>query len=197
MELIKKLGIRDNNTNHRFAWGLFICPLCNNKVGKYITNGLIAKSCGCRKSNHGEKGTRLYCIWGGMKARCLNLNSPDYKHYGGRGIKVCDEWLGYVNFRDWSLSNGYSDELGIDRIDNNGNYEPNNCRWVTVTINNRNKRTAIFNVDEVIELRKICKFGGVTQVRIAKAYNIGVAHLSDIVRNKIWKTDEVDNGRIV
>lgn len=71
-----------------------------------------------------------------MKPRCLSPNDPHYKWYGGRGIIVCDEWKNsYENFRDWAMSNGYTDDLTIDRIDNDGNYEPSNCQFITASEN--------------------------------------------------------------
>ncbi len=106
-------------------------------------------SCGCirnytakkRLTTHGKTGTRLRCIWGGMKNRCYNTKLKQYKDYGGRGIAVCDEWKDdFTNFYNWSMSHGYDDALSIDRIDNNGNYEPNNCRWITQKQQARNKR---------------------------------------------------------
>lgn len=76
-----------------------------------------------------------------MKTRCYNKNEPAYKNYGGRGIKVCDEWMKNKNkFIEWSLQNGFRKELTIDRKNNNGDYEPNNCRWVDMSIQNNNKR---------------------------------------------------------
>ena len=103
------------------------------------------KSCGCQRRNkfrtHGKSNTRLYEIWTDMKQRCLNSNQKTYKYYGGRGITICQEWINdFMSFYDWSLENGYQDKLTIDRIDVNGGYEPNNCRWVTMETQLRNTR---------------------------------------------------------
>lgn len=96
------------------------------------------------KSNHykhGKTGTRIYRIYANMKTRCYNMNYPKYNDYGGRGITVCEEWKNSFNsFYTWAISNGYTDKLTIDRIDNNGNYTPSNCRWVDYHIQGINKR---------------------------------------------------------
>lgn len=99
-------------------------------------------SCGSRESatTHGGKGTRLYNIWCNLRQRCSNENHPRHKDYGGRGIAVCSEWDAFEAFRDWAISHGCREDLQIDRINNDGNYEPSNCRWATLKQQARNSR---------------------------------------------------------
>ena len=113
-------------------------------------NGLI-KSCGCIKTRtpynatHKLSKTNLYHIWETMRLRCNSSKNKKYYSYGARGIKVCDEWNNnFLAFREWSLNNGYSKGLSLDRIDNNGNYESTNCRWTTRKCQQRNRRNTIY-----------------------------------------------------
>lgn len=103
------------------------------------------KSCkSCSKIQHGESDTRLFSIFTDMKTRCYNENRDCYKNYGGRGITVCEEWLNNPTaFFLWARSNGYRDDLEIDREDNDLGYSPTNCRWVTPLVQNNNKRNIL------------------------------------------------------
>ena len=151
--LIEDLGTMypTENSKCKSRFGIYKCGFCGNNFKSY-TYGIKSghtKSCGCYKKRitvelnktHGLGATRLYKIWGDIKRRTLNLKYKNYLNYGGRGITICDEWKNdFMPFYNWAMTNGYSDELSIDRIDNDGNYCPENCRWTTSTIQNRNQR---------------------------------------------------------
>lgn len=128
------------------------CLYCGEIQEKYLSHVKNGKArCSCRnkhKTRRGETKTRLHHIYRGMLARTTNENVLAYKDYGGSGIKVCDEWANDFNkFKDWALSHGYEEDLTIDRIDPRKDYEPTNCRWVTMDVQAKNKRNV-----KIIEL---------------------------------------------
>ena len=109
-------------------------------------------SCGCvvpakvaaLHTKHGEWTTKLWGHWSAMRRRCNTASTGNFAIYGGRGIGVCDEWKDYLAFREWALTHGYDDSLSLDRIDVNGDYCPENCRWVTAKEQARNRRNTIY-----------------------------------------------------
>lgn len=138
---------------HRTQW-LCKCD-CGNiiAVQSFNLKSGNSKSCGCladeiRITNslkHGDRHNRLYSIWCNIKQRCYNSKLPTYARWGGRGIKMCDEWKdSYTAFKEWSINNGYNNNLTIDRIDNNLGYTPDNCRWTTPKVQSNNRSTSVY-----------------------------------------------------
>ena len=151
--LIEDLGYLypNENSKQKKRYGIYKCGFCGTefKANTYYINRGSIKSCGCYQKRrtseshktHGLKNTRVYKIWENIKSRTLNPNYTYYLDYGGRGITICEEWKNdFMTFYNWAMENDYSDELSIDRIDNGGNYCPENCRWTTSIIQNRNQR---------------------------------------------------------
>lgn len=149
-----KLKYICDGRNH--LYGYYDCKCGKIKlIKKYSVDHGFTKSCGCKHKNrikgygehnikHGLTGTREYEIWSGIKKRCRNKNHHAYNNYGGRGIKVCDRWFdSFENFLE-DMGKIPDDKDVIDRINNDGNYEPENCRWVTYEESDNNKRNNIF-----------------------------------------------------
>lgn len=176
---------RAANTKSGEARWNCLCTCGKQKVicGYNLRNG-ITKSCGCLVSEktsefnttHGMSKTRIYRTYKHMKERCYSKTDKRYSEYGGRGISVCDEWKNdFMSFYNWAMNNGYKDNLTIDRIDVNGNYEPGNCRWATwkeQENNRRNNRLITYNgqTKTAMEWSEIC---GIHSLTIIKRLNSG------------------------
>ena len=161
--------------------------LCKCSCGKakivdaYALRSGHTQSCGClhsevaatitgtRSKTHGETNTRLFRLWVSIKGRCYNRNSPSYNHYGGRGVGMCDEWKNsFLKFKEWAVYSGYDEKAPfgictIERIDVNGNYCPENCKWATMKEQDNNKRNSLF-----------LTFNGKTQTAAMWADEIGI-----------------------
>lgn len=145
--------------------------LCKCKCGKEFIaykhnltrNVDRIESCGCAMGSHHHSKTRCMKIFYGMKQRCYTKTCPDYKNYGGRGIRVCNEWLkNPKNFYDWAMANGYKNTLTIERIDVNKDYCPENCKWATKIEQAQNKRTTrrFFYFGQMLTISEICGLTG-------------------------------------
>jgi len=154
---------------------------CLCDCGNTVTVRLVelvkgrVKSCGCQRIDsakkgdsgrkHGKCGTRLYITYMGMLARCYDEDNGRYPYYGGRGIIMCDEWKNdFISFYNWAVNNGYTDDLTIDRINNDGIYEPSNCRWAThkEQMNNNRRNVLIDFNGETKTLMQVCEILGIS-----------------------------------
>lgn len=133
---------------------------------------------------HGMVGTPTYYTWEGIKQRCNNPNASDYKNYGGRGIKVCDKWLDFKNF--YSDMGDRPKGLEIDRIDNDGDYTPENCRWITHKDNCRNTSRTILNIKIVEEIREM-KRNGFTYREIAEKIGVNKGVIGGVLCGGAWR----------
>jgi len=154
-------------------------PRYDTSTRKVIYVPRIYNTCGDKNPNyktglaiHGSRPS-LYNSWCGMKARCLNPASPKYARYGGRGITVCDEWKDITGFYAWAIEAGWKQGLSIDRIDTDGNYCPENCRWITMSENSRKKRTTKLTMQDATSIR-LRLDDGENAHALAKEY--GVTH---------------------
>lgn len=148
-----RLIVTEKTEQRQYRHVVWKC-ICDCGNATLVSGGSLlsgrTQSCGCLlnekrgtgRRKHGQSTTKLYGVWSAMKKRCTNEKQKCFASYGGRGITVCKEWESdFQAFHDWAMANGYAEGLTIDRIDVNGNYEPANCRWISIQAQQRNRRT--------------------------------------------------------
>jgi len=193
--LIKEIpGITITNTGSFRRRGLWKC-YCGNTWEtdiSYVKHNWT-KSCGCllkeTNTKHGFSKSRLASIFSGMKGRCYYIKNNNYNNYGARGITICKEWLDdRSTFFKWAMSNGYTEELTIERKDNDKGYSPENCIWATYTIQGRNTSRAKTSMEEVRKIRAFhIENPSLTYKEVSKVFNLLESHVSDIIANRTWK----------
>ena len=174
-------------SKYRYKYGLYKCAYCGREFEtlEYSVRSGATKSCGCQKVNtlgikHGLYNNRFYATWNNIFKRCNNPKNKYYKNYGGRGIKVCEEWLDVTNFVAWrNLTHPNIEGLSLDRIDNNKGYSPNNCRWADTTTQAHNKRMMSNNTSGFVGVYfRVTKNKWYAKVRSNnKLINIGSFHI--------------------
>lgn len=185
-KVLKDFGYKNGSRR-----ALVICKVCNKEYEVDPNKLKYRLHCGCMRAGvivnkYVKEYPRLSNIYKHMKSRCYRKNSQDYYLYGARGIKICDEWLNDSNvFCEWSLNNGYKSDLTIDRIDSDGNYCPENCRWVDSDVQSRNTNRVVLDIDMVKSIRKERKT--MTYKELADKYNVSKGTICAVLGNRIWK----------
>ena len=157
-------------------------PAQNAKVLIGIGQGVKIR---CKKN--GESKTKLWKRWRSMRCRCSTKTDTGYKYYGGKGITVCKEWdESFLVFKKWALENGYADNLQIDRRDNNGNYSPENCRFVTQKTNLRNRSAIKLNLKLAKEIRNLYATGKYTKTDIGRMFGVTRQTATSVIKNELW-----------
>lgn len=172
----------DHTGNYKRTYWNCVCDCGGKRIvsGDHLRSGDVT-DCGCFRMHtanwkkHGMCNSRLYTIWSLMKERCFNPKRKEYVNYGGRGISVCEEWLDSSKFIEWALNNGYSENLTIDRIDNNGDYCPDNCRWITKKeqMNNRRNNHYIIYKGCKKTISQMAEENGLSYSQLSKRLKLG------------------------
>lgn len=189
VKFVKFIGI-DSNGNKKY---LCQCPRCDKPFEMWASH-YYRGSNSCECEFYGKQYPRLYSIWTNMKSRCYNYNFPEYKYYGNRGIKICKAWKNnFYEFLQWALANGYQDNLTIDRIDVNGNYEPNNCRWADAETQANNKQNTLrVPFENNMSLHQVCrKYGFNYKTETTYYYRHGYEAMLKRLEEKILDTRKI------
>ncbi len=185
-KIIKDLGRTDGKTRK----AIIECKVCHRHYeaqAYYLKN---RKHCGCLRPpelecSYRRSHSRLVTIYKCMRARCYYEKDICYKVYGAKGIRICDEWLEFPDlFCEWSINNGYEKRLQIDRIDNNKDYCPENCRWSDTKTQARNRKGIKLTMDKARTIRKESSF--MSDKELADKYNVHTATIKHVLRNDRW-----------
>lgn len=171
-----------------------LCPVCGHqfkRIGYQPTKSAMCIYChgttqGLKAKTHGLSKHRIYKIWIQIRQRCLNKKCPAYKHYGGRGIRICREWRKFPAFHAWAKSAGYKPWLCIDREDNNGHYHPSNCRFVTRKVSTRNRRGVHIN-PKIVRLMRKQFAAGRRPAAVARLFKVSLDTAMKVRKFKTWK----------
>jgi len=190
MKIIKKTGFKEyGKENRKYRLAIFECEICGNIVEVNFDYGKKQKSCGClfhKDSLKKSKYNWLYSRFRDMKKRCYDKNCDAYKNYGKRGIKVCSEWKNNYNaFKKWALKNGAKKHLEIERIDNDKDYEPNNCKFATKQENTQNRRTTKLSFDAIRDAKKLIK-DGYSIRSVSKLFGVCHTTMARAIKKKTW-----------
>ncbi len=190
MKMIRELEERivKNRSSGRKVYiaGEFECPVCGDIVVRIKSDGKKQKRCCGGSNNIFPKGSKIHNTYIGMTQRCWDKNAINYKNYGGRGIKVCKPWHNFNNFAKWAIANGFKEGLQIDRIDNDGDYEPSNCRFVTRAENMHNTSTNIHTPVQIRKIRSLYATGKYTQKKLSEIFNDSQGNISNIILCRSW-----------
>ena len=166
---------------------LSTCPDCGER--RYVKpqdRGKPCVACAAKRRFTGVHHHRAYGVWRGMKARCYNPNTRKYEHYGARGITVCEEWRSSSEaFIAWADAHGYAPGLELHRIDNDGPYSPENCRWVTRSENLRRRRSTVLTAEKVARIKQLLLQGLSLRV-IAEMFGVGKTNIASIKYGESW-----------
>lgn len=193
MRLIRKLDEFNTFPSGRQRLGEFHCAYCDSVVVRTVVHGRRDNSCGCQRSKgqfngryaHGLCKHPLYFVLMTIKDRCSNPNNSDYHRYGGRGIKLCPEWEAPAAFVAWGQANGWKPGLTVDRKDNDGDYTPDNCCFVSNQINCQHNSNVKINLETARQIKQALRTEGPRAV----ARRLGISHwiVGDISRGKTWR----------
>lgn len=189
----KSILVKEKAVKRGKVWlNLYLCPICNSERLAAKADGdshPLCFSCAnrLRRTTHNMADSKIYIKWQSMKRRCLHPKSSDFKHYGGRGIELCSEWRTFEGFMKWDKFPEWKPGLEIDRIDNDGNYEPSNCRWVSRAENTQNTRRNVLNREMARLIKRLHESGQMSYSAIAKTLSVSKEVVASVASQKTWR----------